>query len=191
MGVELTSEIVQVAATALQSVPINARDDIYAISFWISDDEDDPRRPTLTIGYNTESQFRRSVSRASDAAEARWNFAFWLQNTLAEFGMGDSAQVVESWIRASGLWYSNEEEEADFDRCMAIGARITATFVGCVCEAVNRLHASGAVQAGLGKSIPIVIHELEYHHEIADQTERANPPGQAGDFVAWVRGLYQ
>lgn len=34
----------------------------------------------------------------------------------------------------------------------------------------------------------MLIHELEYYDQIATQTEAANPPGLADDFITWVRG---
>lgn len=38
-----------------------------------------------------------------------------------------------------------------------------------------------------GAPLPILIHELEYYDAIAEQTERANPPGVADAFARWVR----
>lgn len=60
--------------------------DIYVVSSFIDNEDDDPRQPTLTIGYNTETQFRRSIQHAADEAEARWNYAFWIQNPLTVIG---------------------------------------------------------------------------------------------------------
>ncbi|MCX5414282.1 hypothetical protein [Streptomyces sp. NBC_00059] len=59
---------------ALASIPATDADDIYAVSFLIDNEDDDPRRPTLTIGYNTRTQARRSIQNTSDQAEARWNY---------------------------------------------------------------------------------------------------------------------
>jgi len=57
---------------ALASIPAADAGDIYAFSFLIDNEDDDPRQPTLTVGYNTEAQARRSIQDASDQAEARW-----------------------------------------------------------------------------------------------------------------------
>ena len=40
-------------------------------AFLIDNEDEDPRQPTLTVGYNTEAQVRRSIQAASDQAEAR------------------------------------------------------------------------------------------------------------------------
>ncbi|MGW0782556.1 hypothetical protein [Streptomyces sp. NPDC002913] len=51
---------------ALASIPAADADDIYAVSFLIDNEDDDPRRPTLTIGYNTRTQARRSIQNTSN-----------------------------------------------------------------------------------------------------------------------------
>ncbi len=55
------------------------KEDIYAISLFVYDWDDDPFWPTVTLGYNTEKQYQESIAETSDEDEARWNFAFWLQ----------------------------------------------------------------------------------------------------------------
>ncbi|MGW7059569.1 hypothetical protein ACWGHM_13650 [Streptomyces sp. NPDC054904] len=49
---------------ALASIPAADAGDIYAVSFLIDNEDDDPRQPTVTIGYNTETQARRSIQDA-------------------------------------------------------------------------------------------------------------------------------
>ena len=34
--------------------------------------------------------------------EARWNFAFWLQNEELCFGTGETAEAVRQWIITNG-----------------------------------------------------------------------------------------
>ncbi|WP_328743807.1 hypothetical protein OHT57_00525 [Streptomyces sp. NBC_00285] len=65
------------ATRAINSIPASQAQDIYVVSFFIDNERDDPRQPTLTIGYNTEAQFRLSIADASDEAEARWNYGVW------------------------------------------------------------------------------------------------------------------
>ena len=186
MGVDMVAEIERRASEVLRAIPQSERYDIYVISFFIYDDEDDPRRPTLTIGYNTETNCRDASKKASDRAEARWNYAYWLQNALIEFGLEDTAPLLEAWVKELGRWYSDAEEEADFDRCLEIGEQITPQFVDAACAAAARLHERGVVTTVFGRALPIIIHELEYYELIAEQTRRANPKGVADDFVAWV-----
>lgn len=101
---------------ALALVPPADLPGVYAVSFLIYDEEDDPRRPTLTIGYNTEDRVRQALAvqpgsdllpagRPSDEGEARWNYAFWLQNELAVIGHSTrdpaGARLCEAWPRRS------------------------------------------------------------------------------------------
>ena len=53
-------------------------DDVYAYSFLIYNDHDDPRKPVLTIGFNTLSNYQKEIINASGSEEAKWNYAFWL-----------------------------------------------------------------------------------------------------------------
>ena len=46
-------------------------EDIYAISLYVFDEEDDPCRPVAILGYNTERQVQKSIPEASDEQEAR------------------------------------------------------------------------------------------------------------------------
>lgn len=186
----LAADIEFAVAAALRALSQEEKAGVYALSFYISDDDDDPRNPTLMVGFNTEAQCKASVAEASSADEARWNFAFWLQNCIASFGEreSDSAGAAAEWIAAQGLAYTDADEAADYDRCMDLGGRIVTQFVELSCGVARRLHETGVVESVFGRSIPILVHELEYYDEIAEQTASANPPGVAAAFVAWVEG---
>jgi len=176
-------------SNALAGIDAAAVPDIYALSFFVDDVDGDPRYPWLQLGYNTRAQVAASTaSAASDAAEAKWNFAFWLQNELAFIGEPGTAgrQLLEQALKAEGLWYSDEEEAGDFERCMQVADRITAYFVDACVRIAQALHASGAIEARFGHPVPIIVHELEYYDQIAMQTAAANPPGLAQEFVDWV-----
>jgi len=41
----------------------------------------------------------------------------------------------------------------------------------------------------LGRAIPVLIHQLEYYDEIAEQNLRANPHGLADDFARWIEAM--
>ena len=192
------------AADALRSVPDAERDDTYVVSFFVYDEEDDPRLPTLTVGTNTETQVRFASDPPADfekpnpwwepagPGEARWNYAFWTQDRLA--GIADTgidphgAALRERWIRNAGLWCDDPVDD-DWDTFEELGARITVEFVLICVRTAQQLHRAGVVEEVFGRPQPIVIHELEYCDEIARQTAEANPPGLADAFVAWVNSL--
>jgi hypothetical protein len=186
--------------TALADIDDDIVPDVYVLSFYVFDLDDDPRHPILQVGYNTRSRLSACTPAegqapgwpiASDLHEAKWNFAFWLQNELKFIGEPETqgAHLWEELLKAKGLWYSDEDEHADFDRCTPIAAEITAYFVAMCVGIAQALHASGVIKDRFLQSIPIVVHELEYYDQIASQTAAANPPGLTKEFVAWVSGL--
>lgn len=193
------------AARALRDVPAGERADTYVVSFFVYDEEDDPRHPTLTVGTNTESQVTLVTDPSpdvpkpnpwwtpSDPAEARWNYAFWRQNHLAEVGATGTdpvgATLRETWIRGQGLWVDEPADDDDWDEFDTRGAEITIAFVRLCTATARRLHEAGVVEEVFGRALPIVIHELEYYDEIAGQTAEANPPGVADEFARWVGSL--
>jgi hypothetical protein len=176
---------------AITSITASEAADIYAISFFIENEDDDPRQPTLTIGYNTETQARRSIQGASDQAEARWNYAFWIQNQLAVIGDLASdpigAATREEWIRDLGLWYDEPTDPEDWTTVEPLAAQIEAHFNQACCHLARTLHEAKLIEAAIGRPVPVIVHELEYYEEIARRTELANPPGLADEFIAWVR----
>ncbi|WP_048580409.1 hypothetical protein [Streptomyces viridochromogenes] len=180
------------ATRAISSITAAEAGDIYVVSFFIDNERDDPRQPTLTIGYNTEAQFRRSIADASDEAEARWNYAFWLQNELTVIGDltrdPDGAAARHQWITELGLWYDEPTDpEVWMTTIGPIAARIEGNFNQACVKLARHLHDAGVFESAIGKPVPVVLHELEYYDGIARRTEAANPPGLADAFTAWVR----
>jgi hypothetical protein len=173
--------------------------DIYVISFFIYDNGDNPCEPVVTIGYNTERQYEKSIANAYDNKEARWNFAFWLHNAETayggEFAYGedDTKEDVAHWIRSNGLPYypSFDDIPADLDdeSLGELQVRITAEFVDILVEVIQELHKTGFIQEIFGKPIPIIVHELEYYDQIADQNVKANSMELVKDFVTWIHSM--
>jgi len=180
------------AERAISSIPAGEAEDIYVISFFIDNERDDPRQPTLTIGYNTEAQFRHTIANASDEPEARWNYAFWLQNELTVIGDltrdPDGAAARHRWISELGLWYAEPTHPEDWIATVRpTAALIEANFNQACVHLARDLHNDGVIKSVIGKPVPVILHELEYYEGIARRTEAANPPGLADDFTTWVR----
>lgn len=180
------------AEQAISSIPAGEAQDIYVISFFLDNERDDPRQLTLTIGYNTEAQFRHTIANASDEAEARWNYAFWLQNELTVIGDltrdPDGAAARHRWISELGLWYDEPTHPEDWMTTVGPTAvLIEANFNQACVQLARDLHNDGVINSVIGKPVPVILHELEYYEGIARRTEAANPPGLADDFTTWVR----
>ncbi|MFE9580512.1 hypothetical protein ACFYO1_29310 [Nocardia sp. NPDC006044] len=179
---------------AIMSIPESEADDIYALSFYVTDQDDDPRQPILAIGYDTGTRYEDRAEMVSNPAEARWNFAFWTQNELVTVGDFDSdpvgAGAREEWIKELGYWYETADVPDDNDewdmRFQPRAEQIEGHFVLLCCELARRLHETGVIERTIGRAVPIIVHELEYYEEIALRTKLANPPGLADDFIEWV-----
>jgi len=177
------------ATSALGSLPVAERTDIYVVSFFVNDHEDDPRRPVLTIGTNTERQVAGRTPAASDEAEARWNYAFWLQNELATVGGPldpDGERVVRASFDAARLWFADDDYS---DEALDLGDEMTRRFVSECVTAARRLHQEGEIVAIFHRPIPVLVHELEYYDEIVEQNRSANPPVLVDEFARWVESF--
>jgi hypothetical protein len=172
----------------IESIHPSLVDSIYALSFYVDDtgyeyDGDEVEKLgegatlTLTLGYNTTEQLEKCTPpnrgvwcMASDAGEAKWNYAFWLQNELCSIGKrGTESAKHRNKFVASIL--------PEFDR--------TQEFVNLFVRISRQLHQQGIIQNKFGRDIPVIIHELEYYDQIAHQTSAANPNGIAEEFVEW------
>lgn len=157
--------------------------DIYAISLFMYDDEDNPCKPTVILGYNTEAEYKRNVRFADSPHEARWNYVFWLQNNELSFGTDDTAKIVRQWIISSGYDYNEDADSSDSEKY----AHITRAFTELLTDIVQELHSTGFIVNTFGKDIPVLIHNLEYNEEIADLNMLANCSDSIRDFVKFCR----
>lgn len=152
--------------------------DIYALSLYVENMEDDPLQPTVMFGFNTEKQFQKSLMRTREA-EARWNFAFWLQNSEFLFGQGETAIDVTQWMEKHGFLELPEDE---------VDEEITRVFVDEIVELVQELHEEKVLSQKFGCELPIIIHELEYYDEIAERNRKANGKYLPNEFVEFCIG---
>jgi hypothetical protein len=176
---------------ALEQTPPDVAPDVYVVSLLVYDEADDPRFPTVSVGFNTDAQVAETTDDASDPEEARWNFAFWLQNELGVLGdterNPEGAALRQEWLRGSGLWY--EDEDGAFEDQDGQEPGVTERFVELIVTITKQLHAEGTIDRIFGRPIPVLIHELEYYDEIAEQNLRANPDGLADEFARWIEGM--
>lgn len=117
-------------------------DDVYALSVYFEDNEADGTS-SFCLGYNTEE----AASGYNSDDEARWNYAFWLQNEKPLFG--EDNDVYVRYIESCGS-------------------------LTVLANAVKQLHKSGIITELFGRELPVIIHELEYYPEIAEYNIKAN-----------------
>lgn len=172
---------------------------IYVISLWVTSWDDNPYEPIVILGYNTEAQVSAMTPKASSACEARWNFAFWLQNEELSFGgnlhktPGDSPALVARWVRSAGFGlYTAQELESisldDADEAISDGEGVTEAFYEVLVDVVRDLRSSGFIRDALGRDVPVIIHDLEYAEGIAERNIEANGDVLPAEFVAYCNG---
>jgi len=164
---------------ALHTIPASNRSDVYVVSLFVYDEEDDPRRPTITVGFNTDS----FVGEGDD--EERWNYAMYPQNELAT--LFDSTRDPDgAGVRQHAMGVVAYEFPGDDATARQV---TTPWFVSNTVFAARRLHDEGDIVTIFGRPIPVIVHELEYYDEIAMHNLAANPPGVADDFIRWCRAF--
>ena len=149
------------------------KSDIYAISLWVNNNDDNPCEPTVILGYNTEKHYKTQIKNAANREEARWNFAFWLQNEELIFGICATKEIVKKWILENGFKYYTSDDNMTYEE-IEEAEKITQLFVNVLIDIVKELHATGFIKDQFGRSVPVLIHELEYYEEIATQNIEAN-----------------
>jgi hypothetical protein len=173
--------------------------DAYAVGLYIDFEDDDVRRPIVTAGFNSQAGIDAALARRrglfqrrpvpSDAEEARWDFAFWSHSDLARFGDPaedpDGAAALERWIRLNGWWFTDEEEDADLGRTLALGDEIQAG-LDRVMTVVARELQREAIPRALERPLPVLLHGPVYDSTFAVAAREANPPDLVEDFAAWA-----
>jgi hypothetical protein len=171
---------------ALRSLSEMDRDDVYAVSLFVYDYEDEPSTPVVEVSVNTEAHVAMRTPDAFDAEEARWNFAFWPQQPIDIIGGPsdpEGKQIIDAAFSGAALSYDPDDYS---DEALEVGRRMTQAFVAACVAAVQRLHREGTIQTVFGKPIPVLVHELEYYDEIAEQNRVANPPELVEPFSRWI-----
>lgn len=169
--------------------------DIYVLSFYIDCELDDMRKPRLTLGYNTNSNLTFNISQATDECEAKWNYAFWLQNEEIVIGENNEGtnkeelQLRDQWVGESQWFYTDTDEEEAFDRTLELGERIVEDFYEIIKNVVKRLHNEGVIIGKFNKALPLIIHELEYYERFIEINQDINPEDCIREFVMWIDSM--
>lgn len=181
-------------ARVIQSWDASTCEDIYAISFFIYDWQDDPRQPQVHLSYNTLSEWKKACKRGRDSREVKWNFAYWSQDFKAIIPVNgrerpniahetDGLALRSAWLAYER--FDDSDDELYGDRTPAM----TLAFVAMCVRVARRLHDDGVITGKFGRTIPILVHELEIYDLIVDQTRDANPPGAMDEFEQWYNAM--
>lgn len=157
--------------------------DIYALSFLYStsfcedmEGNDICVEDGLSVTFNTLSHYLSQIDQASDAQEAKWNYAFWRQKDLAEMPQfheygyvnPDDWELRQTWLAEQGV---DENGVSD-------------ALLECYTRIAQRLHSENILVEAFGRSVPIIIHDLEYEERGDIATRRANPEALLTEYLA-------
>ena len=176
---------------------------IYAISFFVYSNSaytygNYSNVSEFAISYNTEDDFKRTCHSASSPNEARWNYAFWRQNTThiidpneeGNAGMG----ILFQWYSENGVEnigiHSDENQYDENGLYISKGPGGYYELLTAVSNVARRLQLEGFIRDKFG-TIPIIVHELEYYHLVESATRNANPNGEAGAFLKALETYFE
>lgn len=167
-------------------------EDIYAISFFLNANEaniyDGYSNVTyFSISYNTE----KDCGGADENSEERWNYAFWRQNEIA-ITDDEGMEVLFQWYKENEIHNIGYEKGNCYDenqRYIGKGPAGYYELLTVVSDVANKLQNENYIVTKFGKAIPIIIHDLEYPWYVIEATKKANPNGEAAQFIETMNEL--
>ncbi|MEU1200772.1 hypothetical protein ABZ446_31765 [Streptomyces sp. NPDC005813] len=192
-SVALREHVLKEAVRIVDGFPEALKPEIYVVSFRIWRVGQDPRRPYLAIGYNTESEVRRVLEQeCSYEGTARWEYAYWLLEGFETVGhvpedpVGSALHLAEA--KAEELWYEDDDTLSEDERD-ARDDELVAQFDAVCIDTARRLRADGHLERALGRPVPVVVFDMDRPGWEAEATEAANPPEAITEFAEHQAGL--
>lgn len=179
---------------ALLHLPARVKKDTYALSFLITCEDNDPRYPLLEVSYNTQRNFRAQVPESDSERDARWNFGGWLQDMICMAG-GMEDEAWRAWMEASPDAYTDDEHDRSFsddalnDLLIDKGDRLYTAFSDQCVRLAQTLAEDGTLARVFGRTIPVIVHDLEISEDTIAWTTAANVPELIADWLAYVEEL--
>ena len=171
--------------------------DIYAVSFLVYSNESYEYK-----GYSNVTEFYVSYNTESDCdgvgalSEERWNYAFWRQNEIPIIEANNENKGMEilfAWYKEHGVYnigYENYDTCYDNEmRYIGKGPVGYYELLSEITDVAKKLQDSGFIKDKFGRTIPIIIHDLEYSWYVMEATQKANSNGEADMFFAAMKKL--
>ena len=151
------------------------KEEVYAVSLYLEYFCDNLYEPNVILSYNTNEHLKEVMKDDVDELEAKWNYAYWLQEELYVFGTGDTKDVVKEWFIKNNYGYLTANEYFSSDISDELISEIDMKIREELIEVVKELHNSNFIKEQFCKEIPVLIHELEYYDEILEINKKSNP----------------
>ena len=178
-------------------------DGIYAISFFVYSNGAFTYRnysniSEFAVSYNTENDFTKACPTAWSPNEARWNYAFWRQNTTHIINPheenNEGMSILFKWydenkVENIGI-YSNDNQYDENGFYIGKGPGGYYELLTAVSNVAQRLQTEGFVKEKFG-TVPIIVHGLEYDHLVESATKNANPNGEADAFLEALENYFE
>ena len=169
---------------------------IYAISFFVNSNESYEYNgfsnvSSFAISYNTEDDCKS----AGQYDEKRWNYAFWRRYefpVIDPYEPNELTDLLFDWYKDNGITNIGEEDEVCYDEnynYIGKGPVGHYELLGLVSDVAKRLQQESFVEKKFGRSIPIIIHGLEYAWYDIEATKNANINGEADTFLKAMKEL--
>ena len=167
----------------LKETIINSdKNDVYAISLYLEYQSDNVYEPNIILSYNTNENVNSVVNTGVDELEARWNYAYWLQEDLYVFGDNDTKEIIKNWLLKNNFGYMDYDEYFNSEVEDELINNIDSAIKNEIVEVIKELHSSGFIKEQFSMDIPVIVHELEYYDEILEINKKANPEHTINDF---------
>lgn len=169
---------------------------IYAISFFVYSNEAYEYNgfsnvSSFAISYNTEED----CEGAGQYDEERWNYAFWRQDESPVIDPDTPNELTDllfDWYKENGITNIGEEDDDCYDEnynYIGKGPVGHYELLGLVSDVAKRLQQEAFFEKKFGRSLPIIIHGLEYAWFDIEATQNANINGEADIFLKAMREL--
>ena len=123
---------------------------------------------------------------ASSLMEAKWNYAFWLQNEVGTIGGND--KNLRLYFKEANLFYTQQEysraeKNGEENKLDEQDDQMQLVFMDIIISVIQELHKRGVIKEQLGKEVPVIVHELEYYDLPIMWTTRSNPKSLIDEFL--------
>ncbi len=162
---------------------------IYAVSFFVESNganvyDNYSNVTDFSISYNTEAD----CDGTGELNEERWNYAFWRQNeypVIDTSEKNEGAEILFDWYKENGIENIGYEDENCYDdnfNFIGKGPVGHYELLTIVNKVAKRFQNELFLKNKFGKTMPIIVHGLEYAWYDIQATRNANPNGEADVF---------
>ena len=198
----METRFVQALAEAVEGVlddlEPDVAEDLYAIRLMLSGEDDDLRRPSLSLYANT-------LANLGPHGTPTWLVAEWLGpadgfpvTILGQTSDVDSAEELlglrDAWIRESPYYYDDEtwkgwqpSPEGRAGRARHVDG-LAESVMGVSVLAAQELHEEGVLRGTAGDDLVVILDQCDQYDRVrARWAKAANPPGVADPYLEWLR----